>query len=47
LTKVSKAAATSGGMLFGPFALQVALALMVEMLRKSPAWTIEHKLATT
>jgi hypothetical protein len=47
LTNVLKAASTSGGILLGLFALQVAPALRVEMLPKSSAWAIEHELAAT
>jgi len=38
---------TSGGILLDPFVLQVAPALRVEMLSRSLARAVEHKLATT
>jgi hypothetical protein len=46
LTNILKAAPTSAGILFNPFAFQVAWALRVEMASKLPVWVIEHKLAT-
>ena len=47
LTNVLKALSMSVGILLGPFALQVAPALRVEIPSELPALAIKRKLATT